>query len=306
MIWLKNIIAYRLDAAALSAAAINAALAAKPFIAPSANDLFSQGWVAPAIHASDLFTAESQGALLVTLRTDEKILPASVVRQQADERAKKIEAEENRRMGRRELRELRERMADELLPRALVKTRIQRAIIDLREGFVYVEGSGASKSENLLSLLRETLGSLPTRLIDTKVSPQTAMTMWLSDGAPRGFALDADCELRFPGDNGAIAKLGRQQLESDEVRNHLAAGKLATQLGLVWNDRLAFVLTEKLTIKRLTMLDVVQEELEAMDATDQAALFESSLALLLGELRQFLPFLFEALGGEVHSRESTA
>lgn len=299
--WFRNLIAYRLAADfALSPDNINAALEKKQFVAPGSHDLFSQGWVPPTSYAPDVFGFSSQGAVLVALRTDEKILPASVIRKEADERAKKIEAEEGRKIGRREMRELRDRVAEEMLPKAFIKTRIQRAIIDLRNGFVFVEAVSSSKAENLLSLLRETLGSLPTRLIDTKTSPQTAMTLWLEHSTPEGFALDADCELKFPGEGGAVAKFNRQALETDEVRNHLAAGKMVTKLGIVHQGRVALVLTDKLEFKRLAMLDILQEEIEQADSTDQAALFDSTLSLLIGELRSLVPAVIEALGGEVN------
>lgn len=300
MNFFRNLIAFHLDSdLATKANDIGGKLEAKPFIAPGSQDLFSQGWVAPASHMPDLFACVSQGAVLVAIRTDEKILPAAVVRREADERIKKIEAEEGRKVGRREVREMRDRVDEEMLPKAFTKSSIQRAIIDLREGFVFVEASNSSKSENLLSLLRETLGSLPTRLIDTKTSPQSAMTLWLEYGTPECFALDAACELKFPGEGGAVAKFNRQALETDEVRNHLATGKLVTMLGLVWHDRLAFKLTDTFQIKSLEMLDVLQEEIEQADVADQAALFDSTLAIMIGELRELVPGLIAALGGEV-------
>lgn len=299
MLWFRNLQSYRLAADhPLTQEKIATALAGKPFQPCSTHDLFSQGWVPPAAHMPDMYAPHYQNAVLVCLKTEEKLLPAAVVKQQADERIQKIESEENRRVGRREIREIRERIAEELIPRAFAKSRVQRALIDLQNGWVWVEGGSASKTENLLSVLREALGSLPTHLIDTQTSPQTAMTVWLQEGAPEPFSLDADCELRFPGDDGAVARFTRQQLESEEVRQNLVNGKLVSRLGLVWEDRLAFQLTEKLEIKRLAMQDVVQEELENMEATDQAALFESSFALLVGELRRFFPELLTALGGE--------
>ena len=124
------------------------------------------------------------------------------------------------------------------------------------------------------------------------------MTHWLESEPPAEFALDTDCELRFPGDGGAVARFVRQALDADEVRQNLANGKLASRLGLVWRDRLSFQLTEKMEIKRLAMLDVLQEEIEQADAADQAALFDASLALLVGELRELFPQLVTALDGE--------
>lgn len=299
MLWFRNLLPYRLSADhGLTVETISKALEKKPFHPCSSHDLSTQGWIPPATHQPDLYAPCLQNAVLVCLKTEEKLLPAAVVREQADERIKKIEAEENRRVGRREVKEIRERVAEELIPRAFVKSRIQRAVIDLEQGWLWVEGSSAGKAELLLSHLRDTVGTLPTRLIDTQTSPQMAMTVWLQEGAPEPFSLDTDCELRFPGDGGAVARFTRQALDTDEVRQNLLTGKLVSRLGLAWEDRIAFQLTEKLEIKRLTMLDMLNEELENADVSDQAAMFDTSFALLIGELRNLFPQLIDALGGE--------
>lgn len=300
MIWLRNFIAYRLAADfAMSADEINQALAKRQFVAPGSQDLYSQGFVAPASHMPDLYAVPQSGCVLVAMRTDEKIIPAAVIRREADERIKKIEEEEGRKVGRREAKEMREAIAIELLPRALVKSSIQRAIIDTANGFVFVESGSAAKAENLLSVLRESLGNLPTSLIQTKTTPQTAMTTWLESGSPAPFSLDSDCELKFPGDGGAIARFKNQNLEGDEIRQNLESGKLATRLGLTWDDRISFQLTDKLEFKRVAMLDVLQEAIKDADAHDQAALFDSSLALTVSELRGLMLDVICALGGEL-------
>lgn len=299
MLWFRNVQFFRLASDhELDIHKIEDALAKKPFMPCDSHALFSQGWIAPARHMPDLFAPNMQNAALIALKTDEKILPAAVVRQQAEERILRIEAEEGRKVGRREAKEIREQITDELTPKAFIKSNVQRAIIDLEHGWVWVEGSSASKAENLLSLLREAVGALPVRRIDTQTSPQSAMTEWLESGAPTYFELDSDCELRFPGDGGAIARFAHQALDAEEVRFNLANGKMVTRLGLIWKERMAFQLTEQLEIKRLTMLDVLEDELENTDVSDQAALFDASFALLTGELRHFLPMLLAALGGE--------
>lgn len=300
MLWFRHLQIYRLAPDhGLNAEKIAADLAKRPHIPCGSQDLFSQGWVPPASHMPDLYAVTLQNAVLVCLKTDEKVLPAAVVRQQAEERIAQIEAEENRKMGRREAKELKEQITMELLPRAFIKSRRQRAVIDLEQNLVLVESGSAAKAENLLSVLREAIGNLPTRLIQTQMTPQTAMTVWLESGAPTPFALDADCELKFPGDGGAVARFVRQNLETDEVKHHLEAGKLVSRLGLEWQERIAFQLTEQLEIKRLTMLDTLQEALKDADAQDKTALFDTSFILALGEWRQMLPQLLEALGGEL-------
>ncbi|TJZ65013.1 recombination-associated protein RdgC [Chitiniphilus eburneus] len=299
MLWFRNLQLYRLAPDhALSADSIADCLAKRPWMPCGAMDLSTQGWVPPAPHAPELYAYAQQDAVLVALKTEEKILPAIVVKQEAEYRIAQIEAEEHRKVGRKEAKELRERVADELLPKAFTRSRVQRAIIDLQAGLVIVDAAAASKAEQLLSALREVLGSLPARLIDTQTTPQTAMTLWLESADAGDFDLGQDTELRAPGDDGAIARFVRQPLDSDEVKQHLGAGKLPTRLALSWEDRIAFQLTERLELKRVTMLDVLHDEIKDADAADQAAIFDGGLALTVGELRKLVPTLIEALGGE--------
>jgi recombination associated protein RdgC len=74
----------------------------------------------------------------------------------------------------------------------------------------------------------------------------------------------------------------------------------ATRLGLTWNDRISFVLTEKLLIKRVEFLDIDKDsapqqsqENEQRAAQEQ---FEIDFMLMAGELNQLLADLGQALG----------
>jgi recombination associated protein RdgC len=87
-------------------------------------------------------------------------------------------------------------------------------------------------------------------------------------------------------------------LTGDEIRAHLAAGKQVTQLGLIWNDRLAFVLDEALVVRRLQFLDVVRESLQDNALGSLEAVFDAEFALMTGELTLLLPQLVALFGGE--------
>jgi recombination associated protein RdgC len=299
MLWFRNLQIYRLNPDhALSAESIASELAKRPFVPCGAMDMQSCGWVPPARHAPEDFALARQDAVLVSLKTEEKVLPAAVIKDELDIRVQHIEEEESRKVGRKEQKELKDRITDELLPRAFTRRRTNRALIDLSSGLVIVDAASAAKAEYLLSTLRETLGSLPTKLIDTETSPAMAMTDWLTTETPDAFSIGQDAELKVPGDEGSIARFKRQVMDCDEVRQHLDAGKIATRLALAFGERLTFTLTEALEIKSLTMLDVLKDEVKDMDAETQDALFESQMALLIGELRGFIPALIDALGGE--------
>src|SRR5690606_38240748 len=120
---------------------------------------------------------------------------------------------------------------------------------------------------------------------------------WLiSDEPPSNFTVDQDTELRSTNETRAAVRYVRESVELDEVRKHVEAGKQCTRLALTWADRVSFVLSDGLDLKRIAPLDVLQEG--RMPASDEAEQFDSDFALMSGELAQLMGDLVEALGGE--------
>jgi len=81
------------------------------------------------------------------------------------------------------------------------------------------------------------------------------------------------------------------------VRRHIQSGKQCTRLAMTWADRISFVLTEGLDVKRVAPLDVLKEGNDNM-ATNDDEKFDSDMMLMTGELAKMLAELVEALGGE--------
>ncbi len=257
--WFKNLQVYRLPAGwDVDVQRLDAQLAGRALQGCGAMDMQSAGWLSP--RGDERFLYVSNRQLLLACGAEQKLLPMAVVNQVAQERAAEISAREGRPVGRRELREL--------------------------------------KAEEVLGLLLKSVDDLPARLLKTHLSPGAAMTAWLSGGeAPAGFTLDRDLELRAPGDERATVRYVRHALEGGEIRAHIAQGKSATRLGMTWNDRISFVLTEDLQIKRLAFLDILKEESEGQAESDDER-FEIDFALMTGELAKLLSALVEVLGGE--------
>ena len=95
-------------------------------------------------------------------------------------------------------------------------------------------------------------------LVQTAMSPTTAMSQWLSEKeAPGGFSIDRECVLKQPDSEKATVRYARHTLDIDEVGEHIRQGKLPTQLAMTWMSRVSFVLTDTLTIRKIKLLDVV-------------------------------------------------
>jgi recombination associated protein RdgC len=88
----------------------------------------------------------------------------------------------------------------------------------------------------------------------------------LSGEAPAGFTLDQDTELVSPAQGNATVRYVGHALDIEDMRRHIEAGKQCMRLAMTWDDRVSFVLTPSLTIKRVTALDVIKD---ASDPTAQ-------------------------------------
>jgi len=298
--WFKNLTLFRLiepfplNAEALAARLDRRAFQPCPSFQPSA-----AGWTPPLGRKARDRLHTVAGRWLMCLRTEEKLLPPIVVNQALAERIALIEDEQRRPVRRREKLELRDQLVQELLPRALTRSRLSYAYLDVADGWLVVDSASPRGVEELTGTLRETIDSLPITPPRVRQSVSATMTAWLTEGqAPGEFMLGDSCELREGGEAGGVVRCRGQDLTGDEIRAHLAAGKQVTQLGLVWQDRLAFVLDEALVVRRLQFLDVVRESLQDDATHSPEAVFDAEFALMTGELALLLPRLLDLFGGE--------
>ncbi|PLX76962.1 MAG: recombination-associated protein RdgC [Azoarcus sp.] len=302
--WFKNLQLYRLPAGwDMSIEKLEEQLAKKPFNPCGSQDMESRGWLSPL--GNEVLVHAVGGQWLIALGFEHRLLPSSVVKQEADERAAEMADQQGFKLGRKQMKDLREQIAQELMPRAFTRRRRLHAWIDPVGGWLAVDAPSQARAEDVIEELRHCLDSFPLTLVRTERSPVSAMADWLAGNeAPAGFSIDQDCELRSVTEDKAAVRYVRHPLEGDEIKGHLEAGKLPTRLALTFDDRVSFVLTDKLEIKRIDFLDVVRDQIDGQ-AEDEEALFNAEFALMTGELGQLLPAVVEALGGELKQEATT-
>ena len=295
--WFKNLSLYRVTGWNVAPGQLEGALAGQAFRNCGNMEMESRGWLAPRGSGDALVHCLGR-QMLISLCVEQRLLPASVINQYAKARADEIEAAQGSRPGRKQLREIRERLAEELMPRAFTRRRSTFVWIDPVNGWLVIDAANTSKAEEVLDVLRKSLEAFPLALVKTQLSPTSAMTGWLAaNEAPAGFSIDRDCELLAPGEEKATVRYVRHPLESQEIKNHIEEGKEVTKLALTWDDRISFVLHENLQTKRLAFLDILKEQSEQnAEAADEQ--FDADFAIMTGELARFLPELIAALGGE--------
>lgn len=295
--WFKQLTIYPLNKENLPALETLADKLAQAVFKPCMGlDWDSIGFASPVSFSPEM-VFPAQNTLRIALKKEEKVLPAAVVRDILEEKISEIREAEGRNVGRKEKMELKETITDDLLPRAFTKSSKTEALIDTQRGLLLINQANTNRAEMLLTKLRDALGGLEARLPRTQQSPGSLMTEWLLNGAAAGhFELDSDCELKGLGDAAPVVRISHQDLTAEEVVNLVKNGKVVTQLGLSWQDRVRFVLTQDFTLKRIQFLDVIQEEAAGQGDDIQSITFASQI-LMAEALGDLLAELVHHLGG---------
>lgn len=269
------------------------ALATKPFRACSSTEETTAGWVSPTNSA--MLTHSQGNHWLLKLKIEERILPASVVREQLIEEVEALETAENRRVGRKERQNLSDEVRLSLLPKAFTRSRYVWVWLDSKNNRVMLDTTTDKQADLALNLLREGLGSLPVIPLSTQLAPVQVMTDWATQQPPKDLELLDSCELRDAQDDKSIMRCRGQDLASDEIQQLLAAGKRVTQLSLNWQNQLSFTLTDTLMLKSLKFAEELIEEtkdanpdqdpLIALDA--EFILMSNTLVTLIDQLVKY-------------------
>lgn len=285
---------------------MEAALDAARFVPCGATQDKAVGWIEPRGEAHGPLVESVAGQRILKLQIETKGVPGSVVKKKAQEEADHIEATTGRKPGKKETKALREDALLALLPQAFARQMTVWVWIDLKNGWLVTDASSQGKLDEVVTALVRAFDGLAVTLLQTAVTPQTAMTQWLSattpDEWPGGFAVERECELKSGDEEKSAVKFTRHNLATDEVRKHITEGKLPTRLAMSWEGRIGFTLTESLQLKKINFLEGVFDG--RPDEGENG--FDADVALSTGELQKLIPELIEALGGEMAFGASAA
>ena len=238
---------------------------------------------APPYEFSDQMVITAQNSWKIQLRKEKKLLPASVLRQESKRRIKEIEEKEYRQLSAKDKKALKQRVLDELLPRAFSQIFTIEGIYIRDKGFLLVNQAQGNKREELLSHLRQALGSFEAALILCKKTATDLMSQWLLDNnsLPNDLAIGNYCELKNIANIKSVSRFVNQDIQSKEVIGILEKDHFVSQLALIWQDKLRFILCEDFSLKNIQYLEKQQlMEIEPNDILTLQWLFSQDLTLL--------------------------
>ncbi len=299
--WFKNLMIYSfIDEMAFEAKALEERLENGRFSPCSTQELESYGWTSPMGKHGESLQHSGSGFILLCAKREDRILPASVIKDFVADRIGEIEDQQMRKVGRKERDEIKDEVIMELTPKAFTRTSLTYGLLMPEQGYLVVDAGSAKKADDFTTYLRKTMGSLPVKPISSKDAPVSLFTAWL-DGklvAPEDIIIGSECELNAANDDGGVIRCSKQQLlDSDEIKAHLTADKYVVKLGLEWQDSLSFVLDNELNVKKLRFADAMREQAAEDGSDDAAAEFDAQFTLSSLELAKFIPRLLEVFGG---------
>jgi recombination associated protein RdgC len=291
--WFRNIQAYRITGGNITPDSLEQALSQHALQPCTQMEPQSRGWLTPRDEQPNFVHAYGQH-WLIAFGVEKKLLPASVVNQHAKNRIVQIEQMQGYKAGKKQVRDIKEATVIELLPRAFAQRHKTYAWIDALNNRLILDTSSANKAEEFIEVLIKTVQGITLAPLDSKISPSSAMTRWLSgDDLPSIFTVDRDCELQGMSDEKEIIRYSHHILEAEETARHIRAGKKAIKLALTWDSKISFVLQDNLQLRRIAPQDILKESTESAEE-----LFVSDFTIMTGELSQLITDLIDALGGE--------
>lgn len=148
-------------------------------------------------------------------------------------------------------KEVYDQVLDDMLAKAPIRETRTPAVYCSRSQLLYVFASNRQGVEALQMAMREALGSFTGTPVRPRERVSTLMGNWVRGvDVPEHLKL-GDSMILSVGDDGASIAFKKQDLQSEEVIQHLDAGAQVKRLALTWNGQLEFELDDKGQLMRI-------------------------------------------------------
>jgi recombination associated protein RdgC len=227
----------------------------------------------------------ANGYVLLCLNVEEKLLPATVVKQEVDARLRALESADQR-LSRQARLELKDNVTLSLLPKAFSKyTRIY-AYLDQKLNLMVLNTANKRHTELFLDAMQKSLPLVKLHRPESKRLPEI-MTQWLTlDNLPSEFEIAKSCMLQDSQYQARVIRCKEQELSAEPIMKLLKDGCEVKQLALQWHEHLQFTLAEDCIFRSLRFAEQLLESASA-EAEDRLQQFDADFALMTATLHEF-------------------
>lgn len=278
----SNIVAYKLDKGELptSADALTELLA--PFSFTPLTDLEEKrvGFCPPTDASEELAISAGEGTLVFALRTDKKSIPASSIKMRLKEQQKVTEQAQGYKVGRKQLKEMREDIITALLPHVIATTSITHVILHGDE--MYIGTSGFPASDEVVTHVLRALQGVGFEF-PFPLHIRSSMTQWLLNDHVDGGNLRVSDLAQLEG-GGASIQWKNHDADENDVQKYIKQGKQVVKMRLELEvegselEPIYFMLNEKGIIQQVK-LEKGESSEEVKDDSDPMSLFISNVAI---------------------------
>lgn len=261
----------------------------KPCLASMPSSL---GWVPPIDEEGAPLARAVNGYIMICLQVEEKILPATVVRQEVLKKIKEIELAEDRKMGGKEKLSLKDEMILTLLPRAFSKINKVYAYLDTKNSKLILGTSNTKRIEQFLSAFKKSIAEEIYIADVDKLS--SIMTYWLKHkDYPTSLAIEKACLFQDPQQQSRIIRCQQQDLFAENIQSFIKEGYEVKQLALTWQDRVSFIMSDRFVIQGLRFQDEVIAQVKEMEPETKQQQFDADFLIMTEMLSGLLTDLFQ-------------
>lgn len=272
-------------------------LSENPFTPCGAFSERTAGWEAPADIDGAPLCRRLNGADLLQLRTQSRVLPVAAIKEAMEERVSEYRSRMEQDPPRSELRRIREETRDELLPKALLRSERSRACYIEAESLLVIDAGTDAKAEWFIDQLRTCFGQFSCVPLTFHQPPGDLLKRIFLGESLLGFSLGRECRMQDLSDSRSTVTWRESELTDQSIRRHVIDGMKLTHLGVGFDEILSCVINEDGVISKLKFIE--GDATDTPDYEDALARLDADFVLLTGTISRMIKAFRKLLGGYI-------
>ena len=251
----------------------------------------SIGWVSPIHRHRDYLIHAASGCILFCMRKEQKMIPASAVKEALEEKVFELEEEFARKVYRKEKQSIKEDIVAAMLPKVYPRSSHIHAYFDTKSHRLYINASSAAQVDEFYELLTNTIGSFGAMQLVAKENPASIMSQWIKNQPPENWRLSGEYLLKDPKDD-RVARFKDSNSPAGDAENHfvndlIEDGYVLQRLGIGYKTYLRALIQDELQIKNIKFDEEIIKENEELNGEDELIRFDADFALMTDTLNDF-------------------